>query len=638
MTVPFGWQLGDASERPRTGPGWATRAMIRRYWPGLACCLVALFSRGASAQSYRDVSPAVPAPSKPLTQKQPSAPANGTDDRVALQRLNGLVFTAADSGRIGSVAAAAASPGERSNPPAAPTTTPDVTSPARLALPTTASGGGAIQAIGLPLLDPAFLGAFEGDLGKPLTFGRLAQIRQAVIRQYRAKGQPLIDVYVPEQDVSSGKVNIVIAVYRLGRVIASGNRHFSSPLLVGEMPLTVGKPISQQALSTGITQLNANPYRQVEVIYTPGEADNTTNVVLQTQDRLPFRVDAGYDNSGVPDLGRDRFFAGFDYGNLFGLDQQIAYQFTASNDLLGGNPAIEGRPDRARYLGHSLNYVAPLRWGDRIELFGVFAQTTPRLPDSYGQTGTSAQLSLRYDLHLPDWGDRRQQWQFGYDYKRSNNDLEFGGFQVFNSNTHIHQFLLSYDVTRAQARGQTHWNASLYLSPGHLDGQNSNNDFESARAGASPRYTYLQLSSDRDWTFGPGFALSGKALLQWTPNTLLPSEELGLGGEQSVRGYDPYVALGDRGWNFQTELRTPPLTVANLAWQPFVFFDGGHAWNRIDQPNEVSAGSLLSVGAGFRFQLSRYVNFRGTYGFPLRAAVPNGSKAPLAMMYLLIGS
>lgn len=613
------------------------RTLTLRHQVGLACCVIALFSRGAIAQSYRDVSPAVPPAAKPKPQTPARPPGDENDDRVALPTLKGIVFTAADANGTDVAAAPASASSSSAAAPAAASssaTSPSVTSPPVA----TARGSDAIRAIGLPLLDPDFLAAFKGDIGKPLTFGRLAQIRQAVIKQYRAKGQPLIDVYVPEQDVSRGDVNIVIAVYRLGRVVASGNKHFSSALLVGEMPVQVGKPISQQALSTGITQLNANPYRQVDVIYTPGEADNTTNIVLETQDRLPFRVDAGYDNSGVPDLGRDRFFAGFDYGNLFGLDHQLAYQFTASNDLIGGNPAIQGRTDRARYLGHSLNYVAPLRWGDRIELFGVFAQTTPRLPDSYGQTGISAQLSLRYDLHLPDWGDWHQQWQVGYDYKRSNNDLEFGGFQVFNSNTHIHQFLLSYDATRTEARGQTHWNASLYLSPGHLDGQNSNDDFESARAGATPRYTYLQLSSQRDWTFGSGFVLSGKALLQWTPNTLLPSEELGLGGEQSVRGYDPYVALGDRGWNFQTEVRSPPLTISSLAWQPFVFFDGGHAWNRIDQPNEVSSGSLLSVGAGFRFQLSRYVNFRGTYGFPLRAGVPNGSKAPLAMMYLLIGS
>jgi hemolysin activation/secretion protein len=107
-----------------------------------------------------------------------------------------------------------------------------------------------------------------------------------------------------------------------------------------------------------------------------------------------------------------------------------------------------------------------------------------------------------------------------------------------------------------------------------------------------------------------------------------------------VRGYDPYVVEGDRGWDLQTELRTPPFAfgTTNVALQPFLFFDAGHVWNRIDEPTEPSNGSLISVGAGLRFQASRFVNIRGTFGVPLRAALPDGSKSPIAIVYVVIGS
>jgi hypothetical protein len=85
-------------------------------------------------------------------------------------------------------------------------------------------------------------------------------------------------------------------------------------------------------------------------------------------------------------------------------------------------------------MAHALSYTAPLPWLDSIELFRVYAQSTPRLPDTYGQTGISAQMSLRYDWRLPTINDTTQMAQFGYHFKRSSNDLEFGGFQVFNSN------------------------------------------------------------------------------------------------------------------------------------------------------------------------------------------------------------
>ncbi|MEX3667580.1 ShlB/FhaC/HecB family hemolysin secretion/activation protein [Paraburkholderia phenoliruptrix] len=568
------------------------------------CVMAALHASAVFAQAWRDVAPAPPPPTPRTAPSRPSAPAEENSAQIAVSRLEGLVFEAAGA----STPRAAAQPG--------------------------------IAAHGLPLLNAAFLHSFDDDLGQPLTFARLGEIRRAVVERYRAAGKPLVDVYVPEQDVSAGVVHIAVAEFRLGEVRTSGNRYFSDDLLKREMPLQPGGPILQSEVSLGLAVLNANPYRRVDAVFAPGQAANSTDVILQTDDRLPWRVNAGYDNAGVRELGRDRFFAGIDYGNLFGLDQHAAYQFTASNDFFSGNPDIEGRPNRARFMAHALSYVAPLPWHDSIELFGVYAQSTPRLPDSYGQTGTSAQLSVRYDWRVPATGETAQLVQFGYDFKRSNNDLEFGGFQVFNSNTHVHQFVLAYDLSQPDDRGATHASAMLVASPGGLDGSNTDSAFRAARQGATARYAYLQLAAQRAFALGGGFTLSGRGTFQWTPNTLLPSEEMGLGGESSVRGYEPYVVLGDRGWNVQAELRAPalPFGASSAAAQPFVFVDAGHVWNRIDQPAEASHGSLVSIGAGLRFQWSRFVDVRCTYGVPLRAPTPGGSKAPMVLLYVSIGS
>jgi hemolysin activation/secretion protein len=574
-------------------------------WTGAALALV---SATAGAQSYRDVAPSPPpTPSRPTAPPSPAAPSAGSQE-TAVARLRGMVFVK-DDGK---------------------------TSVRTQTLP----AGEKVAAVNLPVLGDAFLAAFDSDIDKPLTFARLAEIRRAVIERFRAAGQPLVDVYVPEQDVSDGVVRIAVTEFHVGQVTARGNRYFSDAQLVREMPLESGGPIRESDVATGLALLNANPYRSVDVVYSPGQGTNATDVTLQTQDRLPLRFNVGYDNAGVQQLGRDRFFAGVDYGNLFGLDQQIAYQYTASNDLLGGNPSIDGRPNRPRFQAHSFSYSAPLPWFDRVEFFGVYAQSTPRLDNSFNQTGVSAQFSARYDRHLPLVDGWQQQLQFGYDFKRSNNDLEFGGVQVFNANTHVHQFLVSYDATKSDALGQTHANVALIGSPGHLDGNNSDDAFQTTRNGATARYGYLQLLVQRDLTLGAGFGLSTRGRFQWTPNTLLPSEEMGLGGDDTLRGYAPYTVQGDRGWNVQVEARTPAFAFfgdTGPAFQPFVFLDAGHVWNKIDQPGELQAGMLSSVGVGLRFQWSRFVNARVTYGQPLRA-VQGGSKAPLAQVWVVIGS
>ena len=574
-------------------------------WIGAALAIV---SATAGAQSYRDVAPSPPpAPARPTSPPSPAAPSAGSQD-LAVAQLRGVVFVK-DDGHI-------------------------------VVRTQSLPAGVQVAAVNLPVLGDAFLARFDSDIGKPLTFARLAEIRRAVIERFRAAGQPLVDVYVPEQDVSDGVVRIAVTEFHVGHVTARGNRYFSDAQLVREMPLQSGGPVFESDVATGLALLNANPYRRVDVVYSPGQATNATDVILQTQDRLPLRFNVGYDNAGVQQLGRDRLFAGIDYGNLFGLDQQIAYQYTASNDLLGGNPPIDGRPNRPRFQAHSFSYSAPLPWFDRVEFFGVYAQSTPRLDNSFDQTGVSAQFSARYDRHLPLIDGWQQQLQFGYDFKRSNNDLEFGGVQVFNANTHVHQFLVAYDATKSDALGQTHGNVALIGSPGHLDGDNSDEAFQTTRSGATARYGYLQLLAQRDLTLGAGFSLSTRGRFQWTPNTLLPSEEMGLGGDDTLRGYAPYTVQGDRGWNVQTEVRTPAIAFfgdTGPAFQPFVFLDVGHVWNKIDQPGELQAGMLSSVGAGLRFQWSRFVNARVTFGQPLRA-IQGGSKAPLAQVFVVIGS
>ncbi|WP_083237195.1 MULTISPECIES: ShlB/FhaC/HecB family hemolysin secretion/activation protein [Burkholderia] len=590
------------------------RQFVSRAAVAAHCVLLGVMvlsgTRYAHAQSYRDVAPLPP----PAVAKysSPALPAE-PDDRstaVAITQLRGIAFVRGGVSSSEGDAHSGAS-----------------------------SADGNVRETGLPLLNAAFLGRLAADIGKPLTFAHLADIRRMVVQAYRDAGRPLVDVYVPEQDVSGGEVTIAVAEFRLGNVSVQGNRHFSTALLEREMPLSAGKPIRADDVDAGLALLNENPYRRVDAVYAPGAAPGTTDVVLNVDDRLPLRIYGGYNNDGVRQLGRDRVLAGLDYGNLFGADIRFGYQMTASNDLLTGNPAIEGRPNRPRFIAHAMNLVVPLTPFDSIELFGVFARSTPRLPDSYRQDGISSQISFRYGRRLPSLAGWQQRARFGYDFKRSNNDLEFGGFQVFNANTHVHQFVLEYDVSKSDASGDTRVNASLMLSPGGFDGNNRDDAFDAAQLGAKARYQYLQLSAQRDTPLGASkFIWSMRAQVQWTNSTLLPSEKLGLGGDATVRGYEPYSAQGDRGWNIQSELRSPSFALGTVALQPFLFFDAGRVWNRTPQPVDINSASLASIGAGFRLQAARFVSVRGTLGFPLRSVVPNGSKAPQGELFVVFGS
>ena len=64
-------------------------------------------------------------------------------------------------------------------------------------------------------------------LGQPVTLERLNQLTHDLVVFFRAHGRPIVDVLVPEQDISRGTVQVLVLEGRLGRVKVIGNAHFS---------------------------------------------------------------------------------------------------------------------------------------------------------------------------------------------------------------------------------------------------------------------------------------------------------------------------------------------------------------------------------------------------------------------------
>jgi hemolysin activation/secretion protein len=166
---------------------------------GLALVAVLIFApQGASAQNYKDVAPQpVPtpppkaAPAPPLPTDLPTGPAA---NKVIIPAVKALVFV----------------PGVQN-------------------VVKKGAVGKGVEIKDLPLLDdPAFLAAVTPFIGQKLTLARITEITREVVKQYRAKDHPLVDVIVPEQDVNNGVVQLAVVEFTVGKVRAEGNRWFSS--------------------------------------------------------------------------------------------------------------------------------------------------------------------------------------------------------------------------------------------------------------------------------------------------------------------------------------------------------------------------------------------------------------------------
>ncbi|MBP2229052.1 hemolysin activation/secretion protein [Azospirillum agricola] len=529
--------------------------------------------------------PATPVPQSSLP-APPVAPALPEGSKVLVPALNGLVFVGA----------------------------------ADRVVKTGLTRPGITVADGAVMEPEAFAALLAPYLGRPVSLDLLNEIVRRTVLYFREHDRPLVDVVVPEQKIASGTVQIVVVPFVAGAITAEGNEWFSDDLLLSAVRTRRGDPISAQSLLEDINWLNENPFRRTDLVYQRGSNPGESDIVLRTRDRMPLRLFGGYENTGTKTTSENRVLAGFNWGDVLGLGHQMSVQYTASPDAVL-------RPERRRYTAYALTYQIPLPWRDTLTLMGSHSRSLPSLGDGLRQDGKSLQMSARYALRLPKLDEITHSIEFGADFKRTNNDLEFGGDSVSSGFTDVIQGSVGYVLTRPDSLGASGLAVNLVFSPGDLSGDNTTAAFRPSashigRSDADARYAYLRASLQRRTELPEGFAWLARLQGQWASTNLLSSEQLGAGGIDSVRGYGEREANGDNGVLLSNELYAPAISPAKLlglgsaeddSLQPFAFWDYGHVAERRPLPGAKGSWTLSSVGLGMRYQMP-YGSLRFDWG------------------------
>ncbi len=462
---------------------------------------------------------------------------------------------------------------------------------------------------GVVMKPDAFTRLMTPYLGRPVTLDLLNEIVRKTVLFFRDHDRPLVDVVVPEHNITTGVVQLVVMEFVAGAVSAEGNEWFDDRLLLPAIRTRPGDAISGESLLEDINWLNENPFRRTDLVYQRGQKVGESDIMLRTRDRLPLRVFAGLENTGSKTTSENRTSAGFNWGNAFWLGHLMSYQYTTS-------PEGFLHPGNRRYTAHALTYQAPLPWRDTLTVMGSYSRSLPTLGDKFRQVGESMQLSARYALRLPKLEAVTHNLEFGVDYKRSNNDLEFGGAAVSSGFTDIVQGVIGYSADRPDVWGSSNLAVNMVFSPGGLTDDNTGTAFRpstthTGRAYADAHYAYVRASLQRRFDLPENFSWVSKLQGQWASTNLLSSEQLGAGGVDSVRGYGEREANGDQGFLISNELQAPPILPANLLGfgdageklQSFAFWDYGRVSEKRSLSDTKSAWTLSSVGAGIRYQM-----------------------------------
>jgi hemolysin activation/secretion protein len=473
-----------------------------------------------------------------------------------------------------------------------------------------------VQGRGDPQLESAgFRALASGFIGAPLSRSSLSRLTREVVLYFRQHGRPVVDVLVPEQNITTGTVQIMVIQGRLGTVKTQGNKWFTADLLTSYVRAQPGQIIEGGPLLADLAWVNKNPFRQVDLVYSRGTEPETTDVILRTRDRFPLRLYTGYEDNGNALTGFDRVLFGANWGEVFGTDQQLNYQLSAS-------------PDFRKLVAHAGSYIIPLpRWRDTLTILGSYAESRPVLGNElFKLKGRSWQVGARYRIPLPVEGTETRDFTAGVDFKRSNNNLAFGGTQVFAQENDVAQALAALSESRPDKYGITAGEFTVALSPGGLTAYNNRAAYRAARASARPDYIYARLDLERTTKLPDQFTWVTKGSAQWSSANLLGSEQLGLGGATNLRGYEEREANGDNGLFLVDELHGPPQHLIRPSGDgaqderldPLVFFDCGVVGSHRPLPGEPQYLTLASTGLGLRYNYRGNLSLRADYGWQLK--------------------
>ena len=492
------------------------------------------------------------------------------------------------------------------------------------------------------LSDAVVQGAVAPLAGPKRVYGDIQKALEALEAAYRRAGYSTVQVYVPEQELTTGVVRLQVTEGVIGKVRISGNKYFSDANIRASLPeLKEGRAPNLRQMSEAIQLANESPAKQVEVTLGVGEEEGRVDAKVAVTEENPQRVFVTADSTGTEATGVSRVGVAYQNANLFKLDHTLTLAYTGSADAPAG----------VKVDIFSVGYRVPFyAIGDSLDLIygnsGVNTpSTSPTLGGALGIVGKGEVFGVRWNHYFARRGEYSSKLIVGLDYKFINSTCTTAGApasidpptppiaacvpyttrplsltysgqklsagQMIDYNLGIaHNFALGTYYTNLDGTTDRY----SYLTSGN---RGTRDDFDIVRFGGS----YLRAFRT-DWQLR--LAVNG----QYAGYPLVAAEQIGLAGSTAVRGFNERAVSADSGYVVNTELYTPELAKATKvpgSLRALAFYDFSRGYNK-----NVPAGSLTpssvgvaSVGAGLRYALGKDFSLRFDLAQVVDAGPPN---------------
>lgn len=457
---------------------------------------------------------------------------------------------------------------------------------------------------------------YQEYLGKEISVADLYRIADAITTRYRNAGYILSRAYVPPQTIQNGIARVVVVEGYVDKVRYEGAVPVGRPDLFQYYVdrIVASRPLQLSVLERYLLLAGDLAGMNVRSVFEPsrGQTGAATLVVILAE--KPVDLQLGLDNRGTKSLGPLELNLAGGLNNALGL-----YERTALNIVL--------TPQRVSDLQYyHVQHEETLNGeGTKVTAGLTHVRTNPGdilTPLDVEGRDTAAYLTLSH----PFIRSRQENLSASFTFTYRDDTTDQLGVRTADDRTRVLSGSASYDFS-------DEWRGITQLIGGishglPIFGATSDSNPIPSRIGGKTDFFKLNLQASRRQELFDGWSLVGQVAAQYSPDSLLASEQFAFGGEPLGRAYDPAELTGDSGIAEGIELRyAPGIPIDYLRTAEFfTFYDAGQVFNHL-HPTFPSTLTATSTGFGVRLTPTPFLFASVEADKPLtRNVAANGNK------------
>ncbi|MCC5620446.1 ShlB/FhaC/HecB family hemolysin secretion/activation protein [Nostoc sp. CHAB 5715] len=456
---------------------------------------------------------------------------------------------------------------------------------------------------------------------RPITFTDLLEIRSKITELYIQEGYVTSGAYITEQTLTDGVVQIQVIEGKLEDIQITGTRRLNPNYIRSRIALGASTPLNQKRLLESLQLLQLNPLIQnLSAELSAGSRPGSNLLAIKVTEADTFNVETVFDNGRSPSVGSFRRQLQVNEANLLGFGDSISLAYSNTD----GSNTIDA------------SYSLPLNPRNGTLTFS-YGNTSADIIERPFNTLEIESASQYYELTFrqPLVQTPNQEFALGVTASRRETDISSSVFEQEDAP-------LSLLSPGADAEGNTSVSALRFFQEWTLRNSQEviaarsqfslgTGAFNATINNTEPDSRFFAWRGQAQWVrlLAPDTLLLIRGDVQLASTTLLASEQFGLGGISSVRGYRQDLLLANNGALASVELRLPIVRIPQWdgVMQVTPFVDVGTAWNNsssIDE-NNTNTNTLASVGLGLRWLQGNNFNAGVEWGIPLVSVDTQGN-------------